>query len=219
MSCRTGTCRTSKGMIQDIMSEVNRRQKATEPMKDAPDDEVLAASRRDPEVFSLLVERYEAAFMRKARSILYTPEDAEEVVQDTFTRIYLYADRYQPQEGASFSSWAYAILIRLAFTRYQKMKKLRGRTLDMDPEAYERLADTSEFVEDLTMRDEVLMALSRIPEASARVLRLQFLEGKSQEEIAELEGSTVSAVKTRVHRAKKLFKNSFTPDVTYDEPS
>lgn len=210
-------------MIQDIMNEVNRRQKALEPMKDAPDDEVLAASRRNPELFSILVERYEAAFLRKAKSILYTPEDAEEVVQDAFTRIYLYADRYQPQEGASFSSWGYAILIRLAFTRYQKMKKLRGRTLDMDPEAYERLADTSEFVEDLTMRDEVLIALSRIPEASARVLRLQFLEGKSQEEIAELEGSSVSAVKTRVHRAKKLFKNSFTPipapESTYDEPN
>jgi RNA polymerase sigma factor (sigma-70 family) len=213
-----GTCRTSKGMIQDIMSEVNRHQKATESMKDVPDDEVLAASRRNPELFSLLVDRYEAAFMRKARSILYTPEDAEEVVQDTFTRIYLYADRYQPQEGASFSSWAYAILIRLAFTRYQKMKKLRARTLNLDPEAYERLPDEATFVEDLTIRDEVLMALSRIPEASARVLRLQFIEGKSQEEIAQLEGSSVSAVKTRVHRAKKLFKNSFTPDATaYDE--
>jgi RNA polymerase sigma factor (sigma-70 family) len=101
------------------------------------------------------------------------------------------------------------------------MKKLRGRTSDMDPEAYERLADTSEFVEELTMRDEVLIALARLPEASARVLRLQFLEGKSQEEIADIEGSSVSAVKTRVHRAKKLFKNSFTPtpNITYDEPN
>jgi len=165
-------------------------------------------SRSNPEAFGVLVDRYEDAFLRKAQSILYSREDAEEIVQDTFTRVYLYADRYSPQEGASFSSWSYLILTRLAFTRYQKRKKERGRTLQMEPEAFERLPDTESFLEDMTVRDEVLSALARLPEAAARVLRLQFFEGKSQEEIAQIEGSTVSAVKTRVHRAKKQFKDS-----------
>jgi RNA polymerase sigma-70 factor (ECF subfamily) len=80
--------------------------------------------------------------------------------------------------------------------------------MDLEPETYERLPDTESFLDRLTVRDEVLTALARIPEAAARVLSLQFLEGKTHEEIAELEGSTVSAVKTRVHRAKKLFKES-----------
>jgi RNA polymerase sigma-70 factor (ECF subfamily) len=199
-------------MIQDIMKEANRNHLRAETYKDASDEEVLAASRKDPEVFAFLVDRYEAAFLRKAQSILRVREDAEEVVQDAFTRIYVYADRFQPQEGASFSSWGYAILIRLAFTRYQKMKKARGRTLDLDPEAYERLADDGSFLDELKFRDEVLVAFSRMPEAAARILRLQFLEGRSQEEIAESEHSTVSAVKTRVHRAKKLFKEAIAYD-------
>jgi RNA polymerase sigma-70 factor (ECF subfamily) len=192
------------------MSEVNQRKKLLEKYQEMPDEAVLAASRRNPELFALLMQRYEAPFLRKARTIIYSREDAEEVVQDAFTRVYVYADKFKPQEGASFSSWAYAILIRLAFTRYQKLKKLRGRTMDLDPEAYERLADESVFVEDLSARDEVLVALSKLPEAASRILRLQFLEGKSQEEIAASEGSSVSAVKTRVHRAKKLFKEAMT---------
>jgi RNA polymerase sigma-70 factor (ECF subfamily) len=146
--------------------------------------------------------------MRKARSILYSKEDAEEVVQDTFTRIYLYADRYQKQEGAQFSSWAYAILTRLAFTRYQKLRKLRNTQVPMEAETYERLPDTSDFREELSVKDEVLVALAKLPEQAARVLRLQFIEGKTQEEIADLEGASISAVKTRVHRAKKLFKQA-----------
>ncbi|HEX7651154.1 MAG TPA: RNA polymerase sigma factor [Candidatus Paceibacterota bacterium] len=178
-------------------------------LMDASDEDVLAASRREPDAFRILVRRYEAPFMRKAKSILYSPEDAEEVVQDAFTRIYIYADRYQPQAGAAFSSWAYAILTRLAFTRYQKLKKARGASVDLDSETYERIADTEHFLEDLTVRDEVLAALAKLPETAARVLRLQFIEGRSQEEIALAEGSTVSAVKTRVHRAKKLFKQSY----------
>ena len=194
----------NRGMIQDIMAF----SRLTDSVADASDEEVLRLSQANPEYFAVLVERYEEAFLRKAKSILYTKEDAEEIVQDTFTRIYVYADRYQPQEGASFSSWAYAILTRLAFTRYQKMRKHRARHQELDPEAYERFGEEDGFLEDLSIRSEVLVALSRIPEAASRVLRLQFIEGKSQEEIAEIENSSVSAVKTRVHRAKKLFKQA-----------
>ena len=172
------------------------------------DEEVLEAVRRDPEALGVLIDRYEVAFLRKARSILWSPEEAEEAVQDVFTRIYVYADRYQAQEGASFSSWAYAILTRLCFTRYQKLKKQRERTLELEPETYERLRDTTDFVEELTAKDEVAIALARLPDVAAKALSLQFLEGKTQEEIAEQEGASVSAVKTRVHRAKKLFKKS-----------
>ena len=191
-------------MIQDIMAF----SRLTDGLQDASDEEVLRLSQENPDLFAILVTRYEDAFLRKARSILYTREDAEEVVQDTFTRIYVYADRYQPQEGATFSSWAYAILTRLAFTRYQKLRKHRARNQELDPEVYERLGEEDGFLEDLSIRSEVLVALARLPEAASRVLRLQFIEGKSQEEIAAIEGSTVSAVKTRVHRAKKLFKEA-----------
>lgn len=187
-----------------------------EDLKDVPDEEILARSRQNPDLFGILVDRYEAAFLRKARSILYSQEDAEEVVQDCFTRIYVYGDRFKKQEGASFSSWAYAILTRLAFTRYQKLKKRRGVTQELDPELYERLPDQEEFLEDLSIRSEVLIALSRLPEAAARVLRLQFIEGKTQEEIAELEQSSVPAIKTRVHRAKKLFKQAFKDTNAYE---
>ncbi len=197
-------------MIQDIMREATSRAR----FRDQSDEDVLHLAQKDPEAFAVLVDRYEEAFLRKARSILYSKEDAEEVVQDTFTRIYLYGARYQRQEGASFSSWAYAILTRLAFTRYQKLKKLRGRTQDLEPEAYERIADDSSFLESLTMRDEVLAALAKLPEAASRLLTLQFLEGKTQEEIAEIEGSTVSAIKTRVHRAKKLLRSAVDTNTT-----
>lgn len=179
------------------------------PLSDA---EVLARSRREPELFSLLVRRYEAALLRRARTILRNPEDAEEVVQDAFTKMYLYADKYRPQEGASFSSWMYTILNRVAYTKYAARRKEWEKTAELEPEHYESLPDArAEFLEDLSVRDEVVAALAKLPETAAKILRLQFIEGKSQEEIAASEGLSVPAVKTRVHRAKKLFKQ------TYDE--
>ena len=193
-------------MLADIMSFSS----SIEDLGTLGDAEVLARSRKEPELFALLVRRYEAALLRRARRILSSPEDAEEVVQDAFTKMYLYADKYHSQEGATFSSWAYTILNRVAYTKYKAKSIERGRRAELEPEHYESLPDMrAEFLEDLSVRDEVLAALAKLPETAAKILRLQFIDGKSQEEIAQSEQLSIPAVKTRVHRAKKLFKQAY----------
>jgi len=182
----------------------------TEDLNTLSDAEILARSRKEPNLFAILVRRYEAPLLRRARTILRNPEDAEESVQDAFTKMYLYSDKYHQQEGASFSSWAYTILNRVAYTKYAVLKKEGGQRAELDPEHYESLPDVrAEFIEDLSIRNEVLAALAKLPETAAKILRMQFIEGKTQEEIAESENLSIPAVKTRVHRAKKLFKQSY----------
>ena len=191
-------------MIQGIMSF------STTGSDTLSDAEALARSRKEPELFAVLVRRYEAALLRRARTILKSPEDAEEAVQDAFTKMYLYADRYHSQEGASFASWAYTILNRVAYTKYKSKSLEWGKRTELLPEHYESLPDArAEFIEDLSIRNEVLAALAKLPETAAKILRLQFIEGKSQEEIAEKENLSIPAVKTRIHRAKKLFKQAY----------
>lgn len=171
---------------------------------------ILARAKREPELFREIVRRYEAPLLRRAQAILRSREDAEEAVQDAFTKMYLYAEKYAPQEGASFASWAYTILNRVAYTRYRAKMSEFGKRAELAPEHYESLPDArAEFLEDLSIRDEVIAALAMLPDTAARILRLQFIEGKSQEEIAAQEELSVSAVKTRVHRAKKLFKKAY----------
>jgi RNA polymerase sigma-70 factor, ECF subfamily len=174
------------------------------------DAEVLTRSKSEPDLFAILVRRYEAAFLRRARTVLGSPEDAEEAVQDAFTKIYLYADTYHPQAGASFSSWAYTILNRVAYTKYRLKSIERGRRAELDPEHFESLPDSrAEFLEDLSIRNGVIAALAKLPETAAKLLRLQFIEGKTQQEIAQSEQLSIPAVKTRVHRAKKQFKDIY----------
>jgi len=191
-------------MLADIMGF------STTELSALPDAEVLARSQKEPDLFAVLVHRYEAALLRRARTILKSSEDAEEAVQDAFTKMYLYADKYHPQEGASFSSWAYTILNRVAYTKYRVKSIERGRRAELEPEHYESLPDArAEFLEDLSIRNEVITALAKLPETAAKILRLQFIEGKSQEEIATAEDLSIPAVKTRIHRAKKLFKQAY----------
>ncbi len=171
------------------------------------DEEILAISVRKPEYFKILLDRYQDAFLRKAISILKNKEDAEEVTQETFSRIYLYADKFVVQEGASFSSWGYRILMNTSFTRYQKLKRDWNALQRLEPEVYESLPDTkTEQFEKFEMSDYIVSILSDMPDKLSQILSKYFIEGKPQKDIADEEGISVGAVKTRVHRAKEAFR-------------
>lgn len=183
---------------------------STHDVEDWDDEDVLAASRAQPWLFVVIVRRYEAAFMRKARSIIHNPLDAEEVVQDAFTKIYVNADKFSPQEGAKFSSWAYRILMNTAFTRYQKLVKEGQRFTNIDPE-FEQLfgaeMNHSAFEE---KRDAIERVLERLPGHFAMVLKLHYLERWSHQDIADKTGENVGTVKARIHRAKAAFRKEST---------
>ena len=174
------------------------------------DEQVLAASTAHPSLFALLVRKYEEPFLRKAMSIVHSPEEAEDIVQEAFTKIYLNAGKFKTVAGAQFSSWGYRILINTALTHYAKRKREGGRVVELDEEIWALIPDKNlrqfekkEFV------DEVASVLSRMPAPFAKALTSFFIDGKTQEEIAKEEGVSVGAIKTRVHRAKAEFKKIY----------
>ena len=174
------------------------------------DEEILALSVAHPSLFALLVRKYEEAFLRKAMGIVREREEAEDVVQEAFTKIYLNAKKFKVVEGAQFSSWGYRILINTALTHYAKRKRRGNAEFGLDEEIWALIPDKNlRQFEKKELMDEVASVLSRMPAPMARALSLFFIEGKTQEEIAESEGLSIGAVKTRVHRAKKEFKKVF----------
>lgn len=170
------------------------------------DEEILLRSQSQPWLFRILVDRYEAAFLRKARTIVFNPLDAEEIVQDAFTKIYINANKYEPQAGAKFSSWGYRILMNTAFTRYQKLVKEGQRFTSIDPEFEQFIGEQSEHSGFETKRDGIDRILTKLPGHFAYVLRLHYLERWSHQQIAEDTGENVGTVKARIHRAKAAFK-------------
>lgn len=178
----------------------------TENLSDLTDEELLARSQRQPWVFAALLDRYQDAFMRKAMSIIHNELDAEEIVQDAFTKIYINADKFKPQEGAKFSSWGYRILMNTAFTRYQKRVKEGQRFTNIDPEFEQLIGERSDHTGFAEQRDAIDRVLEQLPGHFSHVLRLHYLERWSQQDIAEETGETVGTVKARIHRAKAAFR-------------
>lgn len=174
------------------------------------DEDILRMSGAEPWRFSVLLDRYQDAFMRKAMSIIHNSEDAEEIVQDTFTKIYLHASSFSPVDGAKFSSWAYRILMNTAFTAYQKRIKQGARFQNIDPEFEQFVADKSASVAQTEVQDGVERILARLPGHFASVLRLHYIERWSHQDIANTTGEAVGTVKARIHRAKAAFRKEST---------
>jgi len=170
------------------------------------DEEILARSQKEPWIYAVLLDRYQSAFLRKARSIVRNELDAEEVVQDAFTKIYMNADKFKPQEGAKFSSWAYRILMNTAFTRYQKKVKEGQRFVNIDPEYEHMVGDGIEHSALRERTDAVEQVLGRLPGHFVYVLRLHYLERWPHQAIADETGESVGTIKARIHRAKAAFK-------------
>ncbi len=171
------------------------------------DEDILSLSVKNPMFFEVLLERYQEAFLRKVLRVVKTKEDAEDVVQETFVKIYRNAEKFKVQEGASFKSWGYKILMNTSFTHYQKMKKKGDAFAELPPEFYESIPDTEgENIETKALHDDIASVFSKMPKHLAEALHLHFIEGRPHKEIAQKEGVSVSAIKIRVHRAKKEFK-------------
>lgn len=179
---------------------------STDTARELTDEAVLARSQAEPWIFAVLVERYQDAFLRKANSILRHQLDAEEVVQDAFTKIYLNAHTFEPQPGAKFSSWGYRILMNTAFTRYQKKVKEGQRFTHIDPEFEQFVADTESSAHKNERTDAIERVLARLPGHFVAVLRLHYLERWPHQAIADETGENVGTVKARIHRAKAAFR-------------
>src|SRR3989339_2188792 len=103
-----------------------------EALNQAKDEALLVASQEYPDLFSILVDRYQAAFLRFAGRILNSKEEAEDIVQESFLKIYRHADQLRSSPDSKFKSWAYKIVFNTAFTHYRKAKKRWGETEYLD---------------------------------------------------------------------------------------
>ena len=165
------------------------------------DEEVIRLSLNEPETFSIIVARYQAPFRQAARRILVS-DDAEDAVQEAFVRMYIHAAKYIKKDGIRFSSWAYAILVRVCYTIYSKNK--RRMSFSLDPEIVGEIEDFS--MSDLREygfdADYLLSLISKLPAMLRRTLELYVFDHKSEKEIAKIEGVSYGVVRTRISRAR-----------------
>lgn len=176
------------------------------------DEEILAASLKKPALFKVLVDRYQETFVRKALGILRQQEEAEDIVQETFVKIYWNGKKFKKMEGVEFKSWAYKILVNTAISRYRKISK-KWQTESLDPLDLELASEKNLSTENIVLESEnrsvTAELISRLPKPLARLVSLYYIEDKSYKQIAERESLTIPALKMKLFRAKKILRDLY----------
>ncbi|MBI2055276.1 MAG: sigma-70 family RNA polymerase sigma factor [Candidatus Sungbacteria bacterium] len=181
--------------------------RAADPSSAIPDEVVLQSSQERPGLFSILVDRYQAPFLRLAQRVVRDRTEAEDVVQEAFVKIYRYSSKFKKGENRKFSSWAYKIVLNTSITHYHKLRKKEWLIPeDMDPTANEARFQFKEALLDRETEEVVKSVLEVMPADLGALLKAYYLEDKPYKTIAAANGMSLGALKMRLFRARKMFK-------------
>lgn len=179
----------------------------------------------DISAFEELVARHEEKVYGLALRMTRSEADAAEITQDTFLSAYQHLAEFRGE--AAFGSWVHRIAANNALMRLRRQRVLDVVTEDLaGPEFTDRgsLAevpetDWSRRADDKILDEELGRAIQEatdaLPEGYREVFLLKDVEGLSYEEISEMVGISVPAVKSRLHRARLALREAI--DAFYKE--
>ena len=156
--------------------------------------------------FDLIVHRYKDALFNFTYRYLGNSQEAEDVVQETFLRIF--RNRFAYRQIAKFSTWIYTIAGNLAKTELRKRKRRRQvYTSDMgfDDKEFEIVdtkADTEREVDSMLTEKLIQAAIDKLPERFRKVILLVDVQELSYEEVSKIMRVPLGTVKSRVNRAR-----------------
>jgi RNA polymerase sigma-70 factor (ECF subfamily) len=189
-------------------------------LKPLDDSEVVAAflagNRR---AFDELVERYQNRLLNFVYRTTGDRERGEDLVQETFIRVYRHLHRFD--QSKKFSTWIYTIASNLAKNELRNRSRnplvlfqtlLKNREADQRPLEWE---DNTYRPDDLfrkrALKSQVDAAVDQLPEHHRTVFVLREMEGKTYEEIAEITDTNLGTVKSRLNRARNSFARIIAP--------
>ena len=176
---------------------------------------ISLAKAGDQAAFGELLTRYEKQVYHQALRLLSNPEDAADVTQEVFFKVWRALPTFQG--NSSFSTWLYRLTDNAALDLLRREKKRRGdASLDDEAGQWDSLlanpgSAPHRELEKKELHRAVSRGLAALSEEHRQVLVLREINGLSYEEIGQILGLTPGTVKSRIARARlalaKLLKD------------
>jgi RNA polymerase sigma-70 factor (ECF subfamily) len=166
----------------------------------------------DQEAFLEIVNRYSQKVHNLALRITRNSEDTEEVIQDVFVTVYRKISAFKGE--SAFSSWLYRITANTAFMKLRKRKQTVAVSLeDIKPSVKEAWIGERSDQTDINficsqhqLRDQLELAISKLPEEYRVIFVLRDIDGLSNQEVGEILSLSIPAVKSRLHRSRIMLR-------------
>ncbi|CAM3601379.1 MULTISPECIES: RNA polymerase sigma factor [Sphingobacterium] len=160
------------------------------------------------EAFRLLLKKYQQKIYWHVRRMVIDHDDADDVVQDIFVKVWKNLGNFR--EDSQLYTWLYRIATNECITFLNKKKQKQNVSLDDDTTAYlaETLADGNYFNGDKAQM-KLQQALLTLPEKQKLVFNMKYFEDMKYDEISEVLGTSVGALKASYHLAVKKIEAFF----------
>ncbi len=180
-----------------------------DPDRDDPDAILMARIREgDSEAVRDLIARKLPRLLGLGRKLLGDQTEAEDMAQEAFFRIWKHAGRWQP-ERSRFDTWMHRIALNLCYDRLRRRKDLlpgeMPELVDPEPLAEARLTEADTVRE---REQAVMAALARLPDRQRAALTLQYYQGLSNIETAEVMGLSIEAVESLLARGRRALRTA-----------
>lgn len=162
----------------------------------------------DEAAFTELLRKYSQPIHAFVYRMLHDADEADEVTQEVFLRVYRTADLYRP--AARFTTWLFAIANNLATDRLRKRQRRPTLSGEQAEGELRKTSDAARNPIEILEIDEraaaVRKAIAELPSDQKTALILFEYEGLSHAEIAEVMGCSKKSVESRLYRAKEILK-------------
>lgn len=203
------------------------RDNSTQTYEILTDEELVRAFLldQDEEAFNEIVSRYTDKIYRLTLKITRNPSDAEEVLQEVF--LILIEKLYTFREDSKFSTWLYRVAANASYLNLKAKKKYVNNVILEDYAPYDedgilkgiQTKDWSNLPDEVLLSQEraeiIEKAVNELPEPYRVVFHLRDVEGLKNEEVGEILGLSLPAVKSRTLRAR-LFLRDKLSDYFYE---
>lgn len=171
----------------------------------------------DTRAFTVLVDRYKDLVFTLALSILKNREEAEEVAQDTFIKVFKSLDKFKGD--SKFSTWIYRIAYNSCLDSVKKYKREYNK-IPIDDYTEGQLISLDNAVDVLEVKEQqqtIKECLQLLPKEDSFLLSLYYYEEQSLEEISKIMGIKSNNVKVKLYRSRKkltsILKERLEPEI------
>ncbi|MFA5155535.1 MAG: RNA polymerase sigma factor [Patescibacteria group bacterium] len=173
------------------------------------DEELIGLILQDQDNFLYLVDRYKHRLLSYIRRLTnVNNEDAEDILQEVFIKIYLNLNDFN--RDLKFSSWAYRITHNQVISRHRKLQaRPEGHAVNIEDQAARRLAaeiDIAAAADLQLLKDHTARILAQLDAKYREILILKFWEEKNYQEISDIIEKPPGTVASTLNKAKQEFK-------------
>lgn len=173
-------------------------------MKQVEDEEILekfSSERTRNEAFNLLISKYQEKIYWHVRRLVIDHDDADDLVQEVFIKVWKNLEKFR--SDSKLYTWIYRIATNESITFLNKKKQHNHTPLDeISTELSDTLVESSYFNGDAVQK-KLQQAILTLPEKQRLIFNMKYYDELKYEEISEILGTTVGALKASFHIAVK----------------